>query len=211
MAFVNSLVCPSPGGKRQALFPSSHWATRPTLQSPYAQFLCGGTALARQGDPAKAFPLDLEAWAPLPRSSDQPFQNLLIPGLPWLFLPPSVPQNPRALTWASLILGWSGRLPEGPEAPVFPSPESTLLWETAFSPPATNPGARLHGSTHAAPGGARWPGLQPLERICLWHRPQSCLGGRGGEVGEQSSPRVWRTTNCGSQTSARSWAVSSRP
>lgn len=49
MAFVNSLVCPS------------HWATGPTLQSPYAQFLCRDTALARQGDPAKAFLLDLEA------------------------------------------------------------------------------------------------------------------------------------------------------
>lgn len=171
-----------------SLHPLGYRANPPEPICPVFVQCCTGLA---KRSLARLFPLTWKLReAPLPGSPDQPFQNPPILGLPWLLLPPFVPRNPRALTWASLVLGWSGRLPEGPEAPVSPSPESTELWETAFSPPATNPGARLHGSTHAAPGAARWPGLQPLERTCLRHRPQSCRGGGGGEVEDQSSPRV---------------------
>lgn len=185
MAFVNSLVCPSSGTNAGPSFPPpiglQGQPSRAHLPS-----LCAGhfTGLAR------LFSLTWKLReALLPRSPGQPFQNLPIFGLPWLLLPPFVPGNPRALTWASLVLGWSGRLPEGPEAPVSPSPESTQLWETAFSPPATSPGACLHGSTHRAPGAARWPGLQPLEHTCLLHRPQSCLGGRGWGGGGPEFPQ----------------------
>lgn len=82
-----------------------------------------------------------------------------------LLLPPFVGGgNPQSTHLGFLDGNWSADYPEGPEAPVFPSPESTKRWETACSPPTLGP---ISMAAQAAPGAARWPRLQPLEHTCL--------------------------------------------
>ena len=149
--------------------------------------LCAGHARACQRGPGKAFPLDLGAWrgslARGPRSALLDRPNTWPPL--WLLLPPLVPGNRRAPTWASSGRGWSG-CPTDPRLPSLPL-ESTELWEPASSPPATNPGPvsmAAHTQHLQLPGG---PGLQPPERTCLQQRPQSCWAAGWG-VGTRAPP-----------------------
>lgn len=103
---ANSLGCPSSGNKCQALFPSSHWATGPTLQSASAHSLCRTLQWPGKEVPGKASSLDLGAHrgspAQVPRSA---FQSLFPKlGLPWLLLPSFVWENPQGTH-----LGFFGR------------------------------------------------------------------------------------------------------
>ena len=144
-------LCESPGlslwGQMPgplSLLPLGYRANPPEPICPVCAGHCTGPA---RGALARLFPLTWKLRdTQVPRSAlPEPPPNTW----PLLAPPPSLcPGKPQG-THLGFLGTRSGRLPEGPEAPVSPSPESTKLQETAFSPPAANPRARLHGSTHS--------------------------------------------------------------
>lgn len=106
---------------------------------------------------ARLFPLTWKLReAPLLGSPDQPFQNLPILGLPWLLLPPFVPGNPRALTWASLVLGWSTDYLKDPRLQSLPllNPQSFGRLPSLHQPPTPGPVSMAAHTPHQElPGG----------------------------------------------------------
>ena len=95
--------------------------------------------------PGKAFPLDLGAWrgslARVPRSALQERPNTWPPL--WLLLPPFVPGDRRAPTWASWGRGWSG-CPTDPRLRLLLSRVHRAL------------GARLLSTSHQPRGPSPW-------------------------------------------------------
>lgn len=202
---MTSLVCPSSGDKCQAVFPSSHGATGPTLQSPPARSL-GGKEWSWQGFSPRPGSL---ARLPCPGPQISPSGASQYVASPLAAPPSFCPRRPQGTHLGFLGTGVV-RLPDRPEAPSLPlqSPQSFGSPPPLHQPPTPGPVSMAAHTQHLQlPGG---PGLQPPERTCLQQRPQS-LPGLGLGSGDQSSPRAWRTTNPGSQTSARLWAVSSSP
>lgn len=142
-----------------------------------------------KGGPGKAFPLDLGAWrgslARVPRSALLDRPNTWPPL--WLLLPPLVPGNRRAPTWASSGRGGQAARQTDPRLPSLPlqSPQSFGSPPPLHQPPTRGPSPWQHTRSTCSCQVARGCSLPSAPACSKGHR--ACLGAGWG-VGTRDPP-----------------------